>query len=55
MSGLCLWILQPDVFTVSQSLNVVFHAPAALGETLRIVNTTLTVGSRAMSARTEVS
>nr|GAT46575.1 predicted protein [Mycena chlorophos] len=42
------------LLTVSQSLNVVYHSPATLGETLRIVNTTLTVGSRALSARTEI-
>jgi acyl-coenzyme A thioesterase 13 len=40
--------------TVSQSLNIVYHSPAALGDRLRIVNTTMTVGSRAVSARTEI-
>jgi len=40
--------------TVSQALNVVFHSPAAIGDKLRIVNTTITVGGRAMSARCEI-
>ncbi|KAJ6468961.1 HotDog domain-containing protein [Mycena vulgaris] len=40
--------------SVSQSLNIVYHSPAGLGEKLRIVNTTMTVGARAMSARTEI-
>ncbi|KAJ7279028.1 hypothetical protein C8J57DRAFT_1305321 [Mycena rebaudengoi] len=39
---------------VSQSLNMVYHSPATLGDKLRIVNTTITVGARAMSARTEI-
>ncbi|KAH9482185.1 Acyl-coenzyme A thioesterase 13 [Psilocybe cubensis] len=42
------------VATVSQSLNLVYHSPAQLGDTLRIVNTTLTVGARAHSVRTEI-
>ncbi|KAF5390700.1 hypothetical protein D9757_002575 [Collybiopsis confluens] len=39
---------------VSQSLNIVYHAPAAIGETLRVVNTTMAVGRRVASARTEI-
>ncbi|KAF8885788.1 hypothetical protein BD779DRAFT_658574 [Infundibulicybe gibba] len=39
---------------VSQSLNVVYHSPAGLGDKLRLVNTTMTVGARALSARTEI-
>ncbi|KAF9261912.1 hypothetical protein L218DRAFT_960866 [Marasmius fiardii PR-910] len=39
---------------VSQSLNMVYHSPAAVGDKLRVVNTTMTMGSRAMSARTEI-
>ncbi|KIK67872.1 hypothetical protein GYMLUDRAFT_36668 [Collybiopsis luxurians FD-317 M1] len=39
---------------VSQSMNVVYHAPAAIGEVLRIVNTTMAVGRRVASARTEI-
>ncbi|KAF8632816.1 hypothetical protein AX15_001676 [Amanita polypyramis BW_CC] len=42
------------VTNVSQSLNIVFHSPAATGDVLRLVNTTLTLGSRALSARTEI-
>ncbi|KAJ7496791.1 hypothetical protein FB451DRAFT_1335185 [Mycena latifolia] len=34
---------------VSQSLNIVYHSPAGLGDKLRIINTTITVGARAMS------
>ncbi|PPQ94831.1 hypothetical protein CVT25_007468 [Psilocybe cyanescens] len=39
--------------SVSQSLNVVYHSPAAIGERIRLVNTTLTVGKRTESVRTE--
>ncbi|KAJ7621291.1 HotDog domain-containing protein [Roridomyces roridus] len=53
-STLALIVFEPGVSTVSQSLNIVYHSPATLGDTLRIVNTTLTVGARAMSARTEI-
>ncbi|KAF8142798.1 HotDog domain-containing protein [Mycena galopus ATCC 62051] len=53
-STLCLLALRPGIPSVSQSLNIVYHSPAALGETLRIVNTTMTVGVRTMSARTEI-
>ncbi|KAG2361453.1 HotDog domain-containing protein [Suillus spraguei] len=42
------------VFGVSQSLNIVYHSPALLGDKLRIVSTTLAVGSRALSSRCEV-
>ncbi|KAF5388333.1 hypothetical protein D9615_000806 [Tricholomella constricta] len=40
--------------SVSQSLNVVYHSPAGLGDKLRLVNTTMTLGARAHSARTEI-
>jgi len=40
--------------SVSQSLNIVYHSPAQLGDKLRLVNTTLTLGARAQSARTEI-
>ncbi|KAJ7147389.1 HotDog domain-containing protein [Mycena filopes] len=52
-SSLCFMVLQRGMH-VSQSLNVVYHSPAALGEKLRIINTTMTVGARTMSARTEI-
>ncbi|KAJ7058108.1 HotDog domain-containing protein [Mycena amicta] len=52
-STLSLLLLDPGL-TVSQSLNIVYHSPATLGEKLRIVNTTMTVGARALSARTEI-
>ncbi|TFK46945.1 hypothetical protein OE88DRAFT_1666748 [Heliocybe sulcata] len=39
---------------VSQALNIVYHAPALLGDRLRIVSTTIAVGARVMSARCEV-
>ncbi|KAG2143626.1 HotDog domain-containing protein [Suillus clintonianus] len=42
------------VFGVSQSLNIVYHSPALPGDKLRIVNTTLALGSRALSSRCEV-
>ncbi|KAH8108368.1 HotDog domain-containing protein [Phellopilus nigrolimitatus] len=39
---------------VSQAINVVYHSPARVGEKLRIVNTTISLGARAMSARSEI-
>jgi len=39
---------------VTSTINMVYHSPAVLGDKLRIVNTSMTVGSRAMSARTEI-
>ncbi|KAJ6542645.1 HotDog domain-containing protein [Mycena capillaripes] len=53
-STMCLLAFQAGIHTVSQSLNIVYHSPATIGETLRIVNTTMTVGARALSARTEI-
>ncbi|KAF7373385.1 Acyl-coenzyme A thioesterase 13 [Mycena sanguinolenta] len=52
-STLSIMALTSKMNHVSQSLNIVYHSPATLGEKLRIVNTTMTVGARAMSARTE--
>jgi len=43
-----------SLMTVSQSLNIIYHSPAQLADKLRIVNTTLTLGARAHSARTEI-
>ncbi|KAK7470032.1 hypothetical protein VKT23_001467 [Stygiomarasmius scandens] len=40
--------------SVSQSMNIVFHSPAFLGDTLRIVNSTISMGARVMTARTEI-
>ncbi|PBK63426.1 uncharacterized protein ARMOST_05952 [Armillaria ostoyae] len=42
------------VNTVSQSINMMYHSPAGLGEELRIVNTTMTIGSKTLIARTEI-
>ncbi|KAJ7938176.1 HotDog domain-containing protein, partial [Mycena leptocephala] len=52
-SSMCFMAFQRGMH-VSQSLNIVYHSPATLGEKLRIVNNTMTVGSRVMSARTEI-
>ncbi|KAG6902210.1 hypothetical protein C0995_003042 [Termitomyces sp. Mi166 len=41
-------------YSVSQSLNIVYHSPAGLGDRIRLVNTTLTIGGRVLSARTEI-
>ncbi|KAJ7239983.1 HotDog domain-containing protein [Mycena haematopus] len=53
-STLSIIALTSNTYHVSQSLNIVYHSPATLGEKLRIVNTTMTVGARALSARTEI-
>ncbi|CAL1709468.1 unnamed protein product [Somion occarium] len=39
---------------VSQVLNVFFHAPAALGSSLRIINTSVTLGGRVMTSKCEI-
>ncbi|KAI0775978.1 hypothetical protein BD413DRAFT_469582 [Trametes elegans] len=39
---------------VSQAINTVYHAPAPLNAQLEIVNTTLSFGSRTVSATTEI-
>ncbi|KAI0771091.1 HotDog domain-containing protein [Trametes elegans] len=39
---------------VSQAINTVFHAPATVGARLSIVNHTIALGSRTVSARTEI-
>ncbi|KIJ20496.1 hypothetical protein PAXINDRAFT_108621 [Paxillus involutus ATCC 200175] len=39
---------------VSQSLNILFHAPAMTGDRLRIVSTTISLGGRAQSSRCEI-
>lgn len=39
---------------VSASMNVVYHAPAAPGAKLRIVNSAVAIGSRIMTARSEI-
>jgi len=39
---------------VTASMDCVYHAPAALGSKLRIVNTGMAVGARIMSSRTEI-
>jgi acyl-coenzyme A thioesterase 13 len=40
--------------SVSQSLSMVYHSPAGLGDKLKIISYTLTIGARAESARTEI-
>ncbi|KAJ3506836.1 hypothetical protein NLJ89_g6644 [Agrocybe chaxingu] len=39
---------------ISQSINLIYHSPAGLGDKLRLFNTTLTLGARVHSARTEI-
>ncbi|KAI0265062.1 HotDog domain-containing protein [Gloeopeniophorella convolvens] len=39
---------------VSASMDVIYHAPAAVGSKIRIINTAMAVGGRIMSARTEI-
>ncbi|KAJ6476206.1 HotDog domain-containing protein [Mycena sanguinolenta] len=52
-SSMCLMVHQRGMH-VSQSLDIVYHSPAMLGETLRIISNTITLGARVMSARTEI-
>ncbi|KAN0097148.1 HotDog domain containing protein [Tylopilus felleus] len=39
---------------VSQSLNILYHAPAVPNDRLRIISTTIALGSRVLSARCEI-
>ncbi|KAJ3479574.1 hypothetical protein NLI96_g8962 [Meripilus lineatus] len=39
---------------VSSTLHTVYHAPAPIGSRLKIINTTVAVGARVMTARTEI-
>lgn len=39
---------------VSLALNITFHAPAVMGARLRIINTSVAVGARVMTVRSEV-
>ncbi|KAF9226818.1 hypothetical protein BS17DRAFT_748980 [Gyrodon lividus] len=39
---------------VSQNINTLYHAPASPGDKLRLINTSMTVGKRTMSARIEI-
>ncbi|KAI9000884.1 HotDog domain-containing protein [Trametes punicea] len=39
---------------VSQAINTTFHAPAPAGATIEIINTTVSFGSRTVSATTEI-
>jgi len=39
---------------VSQAISMIYHSPAALGERLRIVNTSTTLGRRSRTGRTEI-
>ncbi|KAF8464967.1 HotDog domain-containing protein [Russula ochroleuca] len=39
---------------VSATMNIVYHAPAAPGAKLRIVNSAIAMGARIMSARSEI-
>ncbi|KAI6127370.1 HotDog domain-containing protein [Pisolithus croceorrhizus] len=41
-------------FGVSKSLNIWYHAPAMVGDRLRIVCTTLSCGSRVLTSRCEI-
>jgi len=39
---------------VSQAIHTIFHAPARIGDDLKIVSTSLTIGGRTMSCRCEI-
>jgi len=40
--------------TISQSINIMYHGPALLGDKLRIVNTSMAMGARVLTARCEM-
>ncbi|THH04595.1 hypothetical protein EW145_g5407 [Phellinidium pouzarii] len=39
---------------VSQVINMVYHSPARIGDNLRIISTSISLGTRSMSARSEI-
>jgi len=45
---------QLDDLGVSQNINVIYHAPASLGDKLRLINTSTAMGTRAWTARMEM-
>ncbi|KAG7447755.1 uncharacterized protein BT62DRAFT_891764 [Guyanagaster necrorhizus] len=47
----CDWV---QLYTISQTLDVMYHSSAFLGDGLEIVSTGVSVGARAMSIRTEI-
>ncbi|KAL9713171.1 hypothetical protein Ac2012v2_004412 [Leucoagaricus gongylophorus] len=54
LAALNMTITGVDALCVSSTMNILFHSPAGLGDQLRIVSTTLTLGARIISARTEI-
>ncbi|KAK0243392.1 hypothetical protein EDD85DRAFT_326173 [Armillaria nabsnona] len=47
----CTW---DKIYTVSHTLDVVYHSPALLGDKLKIVSTSMSIGAQTMSIRTEI-
>ncbi|TDL13814.1 hypothetical protein BD410DRAFT_780579 [Rickenella mellea] len=39
---------------VSQAINTIFHSPAIIGDTVRIISSTLSIGARTTSSRCEI-
>ncbi|KAJ3810055.1 HotDog domain-containing protein [Lentinula aff. lateritia] len=54
MAALQMHLTGKPTVTVSQAMNLSFHAPAGLGEDLRIINTSMSIGTRVISAKTEI-
>ncbi|KAF9068700.1 HotDog domain-containing protein [Rhodocollybia butyracea] len=54
-STIALGVLDPfHGVTVTQAMNIVFHSPASLDDTIRIVSRSVTTGGRSMSGKTEI-
>ncbi|KAK0491592.1 hypothetical protein IW261DRAFT_97845 [Armillaria novae-zelandiae] len=47
----CNW---DKIYTISQTLDVVYHSPALLGDELKVVSTSMSIGARTVSIRTEL-
>ncbi|RXW23099.1 hypothetical protein EST38_g2738 [Candolleomyces aberdarensis] len=54
VSALTLATEGKEYLTVSQAINMIYHSPADLGDTIRLVNTSVTVGGRTHTCRTEI-
>ncbi|KAK0190359.1 hypothetical protein F5146DRAFT_550574 [Armillaria mellea] len=42
------------IYTISQTLDVVYHSSALLGDKLKVVSTSMSIGARTMAIRTEI-
>lgn len=54
LNALCMAKTGNVNVSASQSINMVYYSPAFVGDTLRVVSTTMTLGKRTHSSKTEI-